>query len=80
MQPAGKSAQRRSGRRFVARAQLDDMPAHQTIAAVKIREPGRWPFRNEISAQAGITERAADDLLHFAVMQIYAGSKHLASS
>jgi hypothetical protein len=32
--------------------------------------------RDKIRAQAGLAERAADDLLHFAFMQVNAGTEH----
>jgi ankyrin repeat protein len=50
--------------------------AVEAVAFVKLREPCRRLGRDKIRAQAGLAERAADDLLHFAFMQVNAGTKH----
>jgi hypothetical protein len=51
--------------------------AEKSVAFVELREPRRRFFRDKIRAQAGITQRAADDLLYFALMEVNAWTKHI---
>jgi hypothetical protein len=48
----------------------------KTITLVKFREPCSRLRGNKIRAQAGIAQRAADDLLYFAFMEVNAWTKH----
>ena len=52
----------------------------QTVAAIHLGEPRRRFLGNKIRAQprAIIAQRAADDLLHLAFMEINAGTEHVA--
>jgi hypothetical protein len=50
--------------------------AGQAGALVKFREPRGGAVGDKVRAQAGIAERAADDLLHFAFMQVNARTEH----
>ena len=78
VQTTGIRRQCRPRRRVIARAELNDMAAFQAVAPVEFGEPRGGFFGDKIRAQtrAAFTERAADDLLHLAFMQINAGTKH----
>ena len=85
MQAAGKGRERRARGGFVAGAELDDVPAIQAVEPVKdplnlelLGEPRRGLLGDEVGAQPGarISERAADDLLHLALVKINARTKH----
>jgi len=47
--------------------------------AGKVPQTRRGFFGDKIGAQTGVAERAADDLLYFAFMQVNARSKHSAA-
>ena len=74
--PPGKACERGAGLGFVARAEHDDVAAEKPVAPVKFGEPRGGFLGDKIRAQAGVAERAADDLLHFAFMQVNARTKH----
>ena len=77
LQSAGKGRERRERLRFIARTQHDDVAAGQPVALVKFGKPRGRLLRDKIRAQAaGIAQRAPDDLLHFAFMQINARTEH----
>jgi hypothetical protein len=50
--------------------------AGQAVAPVKFGKPRGGAVGDKIRARAGIAERTADDLLHFAFMQVNAGTEH----
>jgi hypothetical protein len=52
------------------------MATGQAVAFVKFGEPRGGFIGDKIRAQFGVAERATDDLLHFAFMQVNAGTKH----
>lgn len=81
VQAAGKGRERRTRRFFVASTKLDDVPARELVALVEFREPRRGPFAHEVGAQArpAVLQRAADDLLHLAFVQVNAGTEHARS-
>ena len=76
VQSAGIRGERGAGGGFIARAEHDDVAARQGVAPVKFRERRGGFFGDEVGAQAVAAERAADDLLHLAFMQVYARTKH----
>ncbi len=76
LQPVGKRFQRLPGRDAVAGPEHDDVAAAQVVAAIELREPRRRALRDEVGFQAGVAERAADDLLHLAFVQVNAGTEH----
>ena len=78
LQAAGISPQRRSRFSLVARAEHDDVPALQAVALVQLGVPGGRPIGDKVRLQPSRLgpERAADDLLHFALMQVNARTKH----
>src|SRR5205823_14965016 len=57
---------------------LPILSALQGVSAVEIRVPRGRPVRDVIRAQRRrlVTETAADDLFHFALMQVYARTEH----
>jgi len=69
----------RARRIFVSSTEHDDVPAFQFIATIKFGEPRSGPVGDEVGAQlpGRVTQRAADNLLHLAFMQVNAGTKHV---
>jgi hypothetical protein len=76
MESAGIRRQRGAGLGFVAGTELDDVTTAQIVAPVKFGEPRGGLHGDKIGARAGVAERAADDLLYLAFMQVNARSKH----
>ena len=76
VEAAGKRGECGAGFGFVAGAEHNDVAAGQLVAPVKFGKPGGGFLGDKIRAQAGVAKRAADDLLHFAFVQINAGTKH----
>src|SRR5436190_21208478 len=61
---------------FVSWPEHNDVTAFESVAAVQFRVPFRGPFGDEVGAQLSDAECAADNLLHFAFMEIDARTKH----
>jgi hypothetical protein len=72
-----KCGQRGAGFGLVAGTELDDVAARKAVAPVKSGKPRRRAVGNEICPHTRTTQRAADNLLHFAFMQVNAGTKHV---
>ena len=78
LQAIGICRQRLARCRFIARSEHDDVSTAQSIALVKFSEPRGGLIGDKVCAQRYriITERAADDLLYFALVQIDAWPEH----
>src|SRR6056297_223552 len=63
--------------RIVARPELDHVPPGERIGAVPCRKPGGGVIGDKIFSRGGtiVAQGAADDLLHFPVVQVNTGAK-----
>ncbi len=76
LQSAGKRRQRRAGLGLVVRAEHDHVAAVEMVAPVEFRKVGRAVIGDEIGPRSTLAQRAADDLLHLAFMEVDAGPEH----
>src|SRR5688572_33365236 len=78
MQSTGVGLERFTRRHLVTRPKHDDVSAPQPVALVEFGKPRRGLLSDEVRAQAAgvVTQRAADDLLHPAFMQVDTRTKH----
>lgn len=78
MEAARISAECLLGSCFIATTEHDDVAALQTIALIEFGIPGTGAFGDEVGTQASaiVGEGATNNLLHFAIVQINAGSEH----
>jgi hypothetical protein len=78
LQAAGKGLQRRPRGGLIPRTEHDHMAAGEAVTPVELGEPGARPFRDKIRANLRgiVTQRAADDLLDLAFVQVDARTKH----
>ena len=55
------------------------MPTLQAVAVIQLGVPGGGPIRNKVRLQPSriAAKRAANDLLHFALVQVNARTKHV---
>lgn len=79
LKSAGISFERGARGGFIARSEHDDMAAFEAVAFVKLGIPRGGTCRDEVDAQSGgiVAERAADDLLHLAFVEVNAGAEHV---
>src|SRR5690606_10333460 len=78
MQAARISAERFLGSGFIAGAEHDDVTTFQSVTLIELCIPRAGTFGDEIGTQtsAAVGEGAADNLLHFSIMQIDTRTKH----
>ncbi len=78
MQAARISAERFLRGGFIARTEHDDVTAFQSVTLIEFCIPRAGAFGDEIGTQtiAAVGEGAADNLLHFSIVQIDTRTKH----
>jgi len=78
LKSAREGAEGGEGGWFVSRSEHDDMAALELVLPVKLGEVFGRVGRDEVRFEPGfmIRQRAADDLFHFALVQVDAGSEH----